>query len=145
MTNLMKTSSTIRHAKTLVTVGILGSMLVMQPLSAATRTAGVRPLITGEDDPKKAKTKAEKKSFASLNNQSVKIYPDPLNRDMHVVAKDNVKNIDFFVFDLQGTLIENYKMKAHDHFKISGLARGIYVYRVFSGDEETASGKFEIR
>ena len=35
---------------------------------------------------------------------------------MHVVAKDNEgKEIDFFVFDLKGTLVQNYKMKAGDH------------------------------
>jgi hypothetical protein len=95
---------------------------------------------------KKAKTKAKAKSFSSLNNSSVKIFPDALKRDMHVVAKDNDgKEIDFFVFDLTGTLMQNYKMKARDHNRISGLARGIYVYRVFCGDEETAAGKFEIR
>ena len=65
---------------------------------------------------------------------------------MHVVAKDNDgKVIDFFVFDLQGTLMQNYKMNAKDHYRITGLARGTYVYRVFKGDEETAAGKFEIR
>lgn len=94
--------------------------------------------------PKKEKEKA--KTFTSLNNSSVKIYPDALNRDMHVVAKNNdSKELDFFVFDLQGTLLHNYKMKPKDHNKISGLAKGKYVYRVFCGDEETATGQFEIR
>ena len=65
---------------------------------------------------------------------------------MHVVAKSNDgKEIDFFVFDLQGTLIQHYKMKEKDNYRITGLARGVYVYRVFNGDEETAAGKFEIR
>jgi hypothetical protein len=48
-------------------------------------------------------------------------------------------------FDLQGTLLQNYKMNAKDHYRISGLAKGTYVYRVFNGDEETAAGKFDIR
>src|SRR5512140_1894430 len=74
----------------------------------------------GEDPVKKSKTK--EKSFTSLNNQSVKIYPDPLTREMHVVAKDIAKRqIDFFVFDMQGTLLHNYRMKSRDHYKISGL------------------------
>jgi hypothetical protein len=51
--------------------------------------------------------------FAFRNSSSVKLYPDVVKRDMHVVAKDNDgKEIDFFVFDLQGTLVKNYKMKA---------------------------------
>ena len=92
------------------------------------------------------KEKARVKAFSSRNNSSVKIYPDIIKREMHVVAKENEgKNVDFFVFDLQGTLMQNYKLKAKDHFRISGLTKGTYVYRVFCGDEETASGKFEIR
>jgi Glutamine amidotransferase class-I len=100
-----------------------------------------------EDEPAKAKKSSGKnRSFTSMNNNSVKIYPDIIKREMHVVAKDNAgKEISFFVFDLQGTLIQNYKMKAKDHYRVSGLKKGTYIYRVFTGDEETASGKFEIR
>ena len=65
---------------------------------------------------------------------------------MHVVAKENEgKEVDFFVFNMQGTLMLNYKMKSGDHQRITGLSRGTYEYRVFSGDEETASGKFMIK
>ncbi|MBK7181464.1 MAG: T9SS type A sorting domain-containing protein [Bacteroidetes bacterium] len=63
-----------------------------------------------------------------------------------MVAKENDgREIDFFVFDVEGTLVQHYKMKEKDHYRIAGLSRGTYVYRVFSGDEETATGKFEIR
>jgi hypothetical protein len=99
----------------------------------------------GEDPVKTGKAK-KAKSFNSLNNQSVKIYPDAFSKDMHVIAKENEnKEIDFFVFDTQGALLYNYKMMNKDHFKISGLARGTYIYRVFNGDIETAAGKFDIR
>ena len=115
---------------------IFASLLVFPPVYAR----------GGEDPVKKTKSKTKEKSYASLNNQSVKIYPDAWTKEMHVVAKDiDNRQIDFFVFDMQGTLLHNYKMKSRDHYKISGLARGLYIYRVFSGDTETASGKFEIR
>jgi hypothetical protein len=98
------------------------------------------------EEKKPAKNEKSKSTFTSLNNESVKIYPDAWKREMHVVAKENEgKAIDFFVFDLEGTLVHNYKMKPKDHNRISGLKRGTYIYRVFCGDEETASGKFEIR
>jgi hypothetical protein len=90
--------------------------------------------------------KKKSKVSSSRNNSAVKIYPDIFKKVMHVVAKDNVnKDVDFFVFDLQGGLIQHYKMKAGDHEKIEGLERGKYVFHVFVGDEETANGKFEIR
>ena len=95
-----------------------------------------------EEPARKVKTR----SFASRNNNSVRIYPDIVKRNMHVIAKENDgKEVDFFVFDLEGTLMQNVRMKPKDHIKVGGLARGSYVYRVFCGDEETATGKFEIR
>jgi hypothetical protein len=36
-------------------------------------------------------------------------------------------------------------MKGKDHFRITGLSRGIYIFRAFCGDEEMTTGKFEIR
>ena len=103
-----------------------------------------KPILFGDEEPAKKK-KGKNKSSYSLNNASVKIYPDAIKRSMHVIAKENGKQIEFFVFDLQGTLVQNHKMNARDHIRIEGLARGEYIYRVFCGDEETASGKFEIR
>lgn len=104
---------------------------------------------SANEDPKKDLTEVRKKKSkvsSSRNNSAVKIYPDLFRKTMHVVAKDNVaKDVDFFVFDLQGELIQHYKMKAGDHERIEGLARGKYVFHVFVGDEETANGKFEMR
>jgi len=104
------------------------------------------PASRASDDLRKEDNKEKKKVSSSRNNSSVKIYPDMIKRVMHVVAKENEgKDIDFFVFDLQGELIQHYKMKAGDHERITGLERGKYVFHVFCGDEETANGKFEIR
>lgn len=143
----MKLKSVRKNLKTILTLGFSTGVFFIQPLLAIEKPAKSVTGITrnpGDEDPAKKKTKA--KAFASHNNSAVKIYPDALKREMHVVAKNNDgKVIDFFVFDLQGTLVQNYKMNAKDHYRISGLERGTYVYRVFNGDEETAAGKFEIR
>jgi hypothetical protein len=143
----MKLQSTSKRLKTILTLGLSTGVFFTQPLMAIGKPAESFAGITsnsGGDEPAKKKTKT--KAFASHNNNAVKIYPDALKRDMHVIAKNNDGQvIDFFVFDVQGTLVQNYKMKAKDHYRISGLQRGIYVYRVFNGDEETATGKFEIR
>src|SRR5690606_4761153 len=83
---------------------------------------------------------------AGFNNSAVKIYPDILKKDMHVIAKKNDgQTVDFFVFDLEGNLVMIQKMKSKEHFRFAGLRKGTYVYHVFRGDEETATGKFEIR
>ncbi len=143
----MKLKSTRRKLKTILTLGLSTGVFFTQPLLAIEKPVKTETGITrisGEEDP--VKKKAKSKAFSSLNNSVVKIYPDALKREMHVVAKNNGGNIiDFFVFDLEGTLVQNYKMNAKDHYRISGLERGTYVYRVFNGDEETAAGQFEIR
>jgi len=144
----MKSKHNRISAKTIIALSLGAGLLFAQPGFATGkpvknfRTSKNNP---GEEEPAK-KGKAKSKSFSSRNNASVKIFPDVIKRIMHVVAKENDgKKIDFFVFDLQGTLIQNYKMKAKDHMRIEGLQRGSYVYRVFCGDEETASGNFEIK
>jgi hypothetical protein len=117
--------------------------LLMYPYTSMAKMA------TTEDPKEKTKAETEAKKArvsTSRNNSSVKIYPDILKRIMHVVAKDNEgAEIDFFVFDLEGTLVKHYKMKGGDHEKLTELARGKYVFHVFSGDEETATGNFDIR
>lgn len=117
-------------------------MLVTQPnIAMADNTKKIE--VNREDEKKPAK---KARTIASRNNQAVKIYPDPVKRVMHVIAKDNDgKQIDFFVFDLQGTLVDHFKMDEGDHKRLTNLDRGKYVYQVFSGDEETVAGQFEIR
>jgi hypothetical protein len=135
----------------MIAMSMSAAVFLAQPALAIGKpfkSYGVATNAPGEEEPsKKTKTaKAKSKSGSSLNNSSVKIYPDPLKRIMHVTAKENDgQQIDFFVFDVEGTLVQNFKLKAKDHVRMQGLAKGAYVYRVFVGDEETASGKFEIR
>ncbi|MFZ9388653.1 MAG: T9SS type A sorting domain-containing protein [Chitinophagaceae bacterium] len=128
------------------TLALAGYLVAIQPVMAAAKPAPYRISVSNGEEKPARKTKTKAKTFATLNNESVKIYPDPLKREMHVIAKENEGNtIDFYIFDVEGTLLHNYKMKNREHRRISGLARGTYVYRVFAGDEETAAGKFEIR
>ena len=144
----MKLKFTRQGTKAILVLAIGVVLRASQPCSAAERPEGKLNLnkIDPTGDKPLKKNKAHSGSFASHNNSSVKIYPDALKRTMHVIARENGgKEIDFFVFDLQGTLLKNYRMRPKDHYKITGLAKGYYVYRVFCGDEETAAGKFEIR
>jgi hypothetical protein len=129
--------------KTIMAVTLGSSLLFAQPVLALGTPSKIHP---NEEEPAAKKSKSKSKTFGSLNNGSVKIYPDAIKKMMHVVAKESAKKeVDFFVFDMQGTLLKNFKLKAKDHIKLEGLAKGIYTYRVFSGDEETAAGNFEIR
>ena len=99
------------------------------------------------DENDKGKKKKESSGATipfSLNNKSVKIYPDAFKKEMHVVSKEETET-QFLVFDTEGTLIVNRPMKENEHIKLSGLKKGIYTFHLFNGDEEKATGKFEIR
>lgn len=127
----------------LAAIGISFSLLMTTP-SMATGDKPVEKKERSKDKEDPIKEKAAKGN--SRNNNAVKIYPDPVKRMMHVVARGNEgKEIDFFVFDLEGTLIQHYKMGNGGRQKLANLKRGKYVYHVFSGDEETATGEFEMR
>lgn len=129
----------LHRTNALIALGMSAGMLITLPAYATAKTG------PGEEEPVN-KNKGKNKTTHSRNNTSIKIYPDIVKRSMHVIAKDNDgKEINFFVFDLQGTLIQHFKMKEKDHQKIIGLARGKYIYRVFADDLETANGEFEIR
>jgi len=144
----MKLKSTLRKSKPVIALGLCSSLLMVQPVmaTAGKLSDGITEVFNEKEKPaKKNKTKAAK-TLSRLNNEAVKIYPDAIKREMHVIAKENDgKEIEFFVFDLEGTLVQHTKMQPRDHYKIAGLKRGTYVYRVFCGDEESAAGQFEIR
>ena len=80
----------------------------------------------------------------SRKDRAVKVYPDLVKKIMHVKNIEE-NSLDFFVFDLEGTLIRHFKMADGDHKKITGLEKGLYVYQVFVGDEMSESGKITIK
>ena len=136
------------NVRSLAGLVILTGLLIAEP-AFASGTPYRKPITVSnnpeEEEPAK-KEKGKSRNFTSLNNSAVKIHPATVKREMHVVAKENDgAEVDFFVFDLQGTIIQHYKMKPKSHYKLSGLRKGKYTFSVFQGDAETASGKFEIR
>jgi hypothetical protein len=140
----MKSKHPRQHNTKAFVLSMSLGLMMAQPCFSVAAPLKKISILPGEEEPAK-KNKSKSNAF-SHNNASVKIYPDALRKIIHVIAKtNNNKPIDFFVFDMQGTLMRNYKLKAKDHIRIQGLQKGSYIYRVFCGDEETASGNFEIR
>ena len=76
----------------------------------------------------------------------VKVYPDAIRKVMHVVARQSSeKEIDFLVFDINGNMVLNYKMKPGERKTINELKKGSYMYHVFCEDEYISTGKIEFR
>ncbi|HWC53922.1 MAG TPA: T9SS type A sorting domain-containing protein [Chitinophagaceae bacterium] len=140
----MKPKSALTKFFQLSATALAFCLLLMQPVFALAAPVKKKAELL-KNDPSEEKP-AKKSKSSSKNNASVRIFPDPLKKIMHVVARQNKgKEVDFFVFDLEGTLVLNYKMKSKDHQRIVGLPKGSYVYNVFCGDIQTASGNFEIK
>jgi hypothetical protein len=85
-----------------------------------------------------------KRAKVARREREVKIYPDVLKKVMHVKNVVNTE-VDFFVFDTEGTIMVHYKMNERDHKTIDGLEKGIYTYQVFKNDEMSESGKIIIK
>ena len=93
----------------------------------------------------------ERKSVRSANTfkkerkNLIKIVHNPEKKSVRVVVKDIAgQTIDFYVFDLEGTMVINYKLKSKEKKIITNLEKGAYTYNAFSGDEETDFGKIII-
>ncbi len=141
----MKQQVPKNRLKVIMALSVCTGLILSQPALAESKPyISLGEFKTGEKIP--VNTKFKTKLFSSKNNSAVKIYPDFIKREMHVIAKDTNKEVvDFFVFDIQGTLIFHKKMKAKDHETLKNFNRGKYIYRVFTGDEETAAGELEFR
>ena len=87
---------------------------------------------------------SDKKIKISGKDNVVKIYPDVFKRILHVKSLVETP-LDFYVFDLEGTLELHYKMIGKEHKKISSLKRGSYMYQVFEGDAMSDSGKLNMK
>jgi hypothetical protein len=124
---------------------ILSIVFVCLPqtqLQAANNKSRIFISKTSYDDGKKPDRK--EKSFKNQN--VVRVFPDALKKKIHVVARSgNEKEIDFLVFDINGNMILNYRMKAGEKRSISHLKRGTYMYHVFSEDEYLTTGRIEFR
>ena len=111
-----------------------------KPVAAHTTTIIVSQKNT-DDDKKPAK---KEKGFK--NQIAIRIFPDAIKKMMHVVARSgNKKDIDFLVFDINGNMVLNYKMKAGERKTISDLKKGSYMYHVFAEDEYLMTGKIVFR
>jgi len=84
-------------------------------------------------------------TFKKERKNLIKIVHNPEKNSVRVVVKDIAgQTIDFYVFDLEGTMVINYKLKSKEKKIITTLEKGAYTYNAFSGDEETDFGKIII-
>jgi hypothetical protein len=128
-------------SRTIILLLIAAICITQTKLLATSKVNEISSRNFFEDDKKPAK-----KEKASKTQNVVKVYPDAIRKAMHVVARQGIqKEIDFLVFDINGNMVLNYKMKAGDRKTINELKKGSYMYHVFCEDEYISTGKIEFR
>jgi len=137
----MKTNK--RLCRKLAIHAISGAVVFSLMKFPVTATEKNNPVNSSGDPAKKDRNTGKR---SARKTKPVKIYPDPFTRAFHVVSNNtNEGRIDFYVFDLDASLINNHRLEPGEHIKIRGLEKGTYMYQVFDGDEMTESGKLEVK
>jgi len=115
----------------LITIVTISACSVMESVPSTAKNAKKEPV-------------SDKKIKIPGKDNVVRIYPDVFKRILHVKSLVETP-LDFYVFDLEGTLELHYKMIGKEHKKIANLKRGSYMYQVFEGDAMSDSGKLNIK
>jgi len=84
-----------------------------------------------------------------LNQQNtrdiINIDPNPSHGLVHVEnTSKEIKEVQFYVFDLDGVMIENLRLVTNERKKINELNKGTYLYEVFNKDESIERGKIVV-
>jgi hypothetical protein len=136
---MKRRQATASLLRTIIVLLIVSICVTQTKLSATSKTNNTATANFFEEGPAKKET-------VSNTQNVVKVYPDAFRRAMHVVARPGKeKQLDFLVFDINGNMVLNYKMKAGERKTISELPKGSYLYHVFCEDEYLSTGKLEFK
>jgi hypothetical protein len=75
----------------------------------------------------------------------VKLYPNPSYNGSVTVSATTDDVLVFFLFDLEGKLLNQETLKEQKKVTISGLKKGTYMYNVFRKDESVEGGKIIVK
>lgn len=81
---------------------------------------------------------------SAMKNNVVKLYPNPSYGKISVSANSKGK-LNFYIFDLEGTLVYQTVLNKNERKTIENLAKGMYTYDVFEKDESIEEGKIIIK
>lgn len=82
--------------------------------------------------------------FSPVKKTLVKLYPNPSYGKLSISVNTN-EVLNFYIFDLEGTLVYQTILKNKDRKIISNLKKGTYLYDVFEKDESIENGKIIIK
>ena len=81
--------------------------------------------------------------FIKKNN--IRLFPNPSTDGTVTVHSIINEPLNFYVFDVEGTLLHRIYLKGKEQRKITDLKKGTYMYDVFKKDESIEQGKIIIK
>ena len=79
------------------------------------------------------------------NKNAIKLYPNPSFNGTVTVTSNIAKNLNFYIFDLEGILLHQTILKENQKHTINNLKKGIYMYDAFLNDESIEHGKIVVK
>lgn len=80
-------------------------------------------------------------SSAVTVTYKVRLHPNPSPTGTVIINSTANETLNFYVFDLEGTLLHRLTLKGKEEKTITNLERGTYTYDVFKDDESIEQGK----
>lgn len=76
----------------------------------------------------------------------ISIYPDANHKVMFFSVRGSEGKIyQLYVFDLDGKLVKQAETRNRQTTLLKGIAKGLYMFEVFSDDKRIANGQIDIR
>src|SRR5438309_3439780 len=74
-------------------------------------------------------------------HEAIKLYPNPSYDGKISISTNRTDTLHFYIFDLEGTLINQTILTSGDLKTVTNLNKGTYTYDVFEKDESIEEGK----
>jgi len=85
------------------------------------------------------------KKQVKSKKHKVKLYTDSRNSVLFFTAGDSEKSwYQFFLFDVEGKLVKQLKLKGRQTTLLKNLAKGNYTFEIFKEDERIETGNLSV-
>lgn len=82
---------------------------------------------------------------ADKKKPAVKLYPNPSYNGSVTVSSNTAGKLNFYIFDLEGTMLYQAEIKEKEKYTVHNLPKGIYMYDAFLKDESIEHGKIIVK
>jgi hypothetical protein len=83
--------------------------------------------------------------MAEKKKAAIKLYPNPSTNGTVRIVSNTPGNINFYIFELDGTLLHQAVIGEKRKHTVTNLKKGVYTYDVFYNDEGIEHGKLIVK